>query len=117
MSYPVNPEIFDDNCLQEPIRLGFGRGLKEAGEINDRIVALCADLTDSTQMSYFRDAFPGRFVQVGIAEQNLVTVASGMARAGKIPFASSYTDYSNGRNSEQISTTIALNNHPVKIIG
>lgn len=117
MSYPVNPEIFDDNCLQEPIRLGFGRGLKEAGEINDRIVALCADLTDSTQMSYFRDAFPGRFVQVGIAEQNLVTVASGMARAGKIPFASSYAAFSPGRNWEQIRTTIALNDQPVKIIG
>src|SRR5665811_2269367 len=68
-------------------------------------------------MSLFRDAFPKRFVEVGIAEQNLVTVASGMARAGKIPFCSSYAAFSPGRNWEQIRTTIALNDRPVKIIG
>jgi transketolase len=101
----------------EPIRAGFGRGLVAAGHLDDRVVALCADLTESTQMHLFRDAFPKRFVEVGIAEQNLVTVASGMARAGKIPFTSSYAAFSPGRNWEQIKTTAALNDMPVKIVG
>ena len=113
----LNPELFSENVKQEPIRAGFGRGLKAAGEADERVVALCADLTDSTQMSLFRDAFPERFVEIGVAEQNLVTVASGMARAGKIPFTSSYAAFSPGRNWEQIRTTIALNEMPVKVIG
>lgn len=116
-AYPLNPELYNDDVKREPIRAGFGRGLKAAGDANERIVALCADLTDSTKMSLFRDAHPDRFVQVGIAEQNLVTLASGMARAGKIPFTSSYAAFSPGRNWEQIRTTIALNDQPVKIIG
>lgn len=117
ISYPLHSDIFDKNVLQEPIRAGFGRGLKKAGETNDKIVALCADLTESTQMHVFQQAFPDRFIQIGIAEQNLVAVASGLARAGKIPFASSYAAFSPGRNWEQIKVTIALNNQPVKIIG
>ena len=117
MSYPLNPALFDDDVKQEPIRAGFGRGLKVAGESNEAIVALCADLTESTQMHLFRDAFPKRFIEIGIAEQNLVTVASGLARAGKIPFTSSYAAFSPGRNWEQIRTTAALNNQPVKIVG
>lgn len=101
----------------EPIRKGFGRGLKQAGEADENVVALCADLTESTQMSLFKEAFPLRFVEVGIAEQNLVTTASGMAAMGKIPFCSSYAAFSPGRNWEQIRTTICLNDRPVKIIG
>lgn len=117
MSYPLNPQLFTDDVKLEPIRAGFGRGLKAAGEANESIVALCADLTESTQMHLFRDAFPKRFIEVGIAEQNLVTVASGLARAGKIPFTSSYAAFSPGRNWEQIRTTATLNNQPVKIVG
>mgnify|MGYP000691577532 CR=1 FL=1 len=117
MSYPLNPKLFDDDVTLEPIRAGFGRGLKAAGESNELIVALCADLTESTQMHLFKEAFPKRFIEVGVAEQNLVTVASGMARAGKIPFTSSYAAFSPGRNWEQIRTTIALNDQPVKIVG
>lgn len=109
--------LYNDDVKQEPTRAGFGRGLKLAGERNEAVVALCADLTESTQMHHFRDAFPKRFVEVGVAEQNLVTVASGMARAGKIPFTSSYAAFSPGRNWEQIRTTITLNNQPVKIVG
>jgi len=101
----------------EPIRKGFGRGLKRAGELDERVVAACADLTDSTQMSLFKEAFPERFVEIGVAEQNLVTVGSGLAAIGKIPFVSSYAAFSPGRNWEQIRTTIALNDQPVKIIG
>jgi len=117
MSYQLNPQLFTDDVKLEPIRAGFGRGLKAAGEANENIVALCADLTESTQMHLFRDAFPKRFIEIGIAEQNLVTVASGLARAGKIPFTSSYAAFSPGRNWEQIRTTVALNNQPVKIVG
>lgn len=102
---------------KEPTRKGFGRGLKAAGEQNEQVVALCADLTESTQISLFKEAFPHRFVEVGIAEQNLVTVGAGMAAIGKIPFVSSYAAFSPGRNWEQIRTTACLNEMPVKIVG
>ncbi|HSX18000.1 MAG TPA: transketolase family protein [Candidatus Saccharimonadales bacterium] len=101
----------------EPIRKGYGRGLLEAGKRWENIVAACADLTESTQMNLFAEAFPERFIEVGVAEQNLVTVGSGLAAMGKIPFVSSYAAFSPGRNWEQIRTTIAINNQPVKIIG
>ena len=116
-SYPLADNLFADDVAREPIRAGFGRGLKAAGEANDQIVALCADLTESTQMHHFKEAFPERYVEIGVAEQNLVTVASGMARAGKIPFTSSYAAFSPGRNWEQIRTTICLNEQSVKIVG
>lgn len=105
------------DVAKEPIRKGFGRGLLAAGQKNTQVVAACADLTDSTQMSLFRDAFPDRFVEIGVAEQNLVTVGSGLAAQGKIPFVSSYAAFSPGRNWEQIRTTICLNDMPVKIVG
>src|SRR5919205_916010 len=101
----------------DPIRKGFGRGLLEAGKRWENIVGLCADLTESTQMHLFAEAFPQRFVEVGVAEQNLVTVGSGLAAMGKIPFVSSYAAFSPGRNWEQIRTTIALNDQPVKVVG
>lgn len=115
--YQLDPNIFTDAAKVEPIRAGFGRGLKRAGESDKNVVALCADLTESVQMHLFREAFPKRFIEVGVAEQNLVTVASGLARAGKIPFTASYAAFSPGRNWEQIKTTAALNDQPVKIIG
>lgn len=113
----MNPNILTDSVEVEPIRAGFGRGLKRAGDDDKNVVALCADLTESVQMHLFRDAFPKRFIEVGVAEQNLVTVASGLARAGKVPFTASYAAFSPGRNWEQIKTTAALNDQPVKIIG
>ena len=100
-----------------PNRKGFGEGLKKAGEINDNVWGLCADLTESTQMHIFAEKFPERFVEIGIGEQNLATVASGIAAMGKIPFAASYAAFSPGRNWEQIKTTAALNKQPVKIVG
>lgn len=115
--YALNPNLFSDKEDKDPIRAGFGRGLKALGETNESVVGLCADLTESTQMHLFAEAFPDRFIETGIAEQNLVTVASGLARAGKIPFAASYAAFSPGRNWEQIKTTCAINNQPVKIIG
>lgn len=102
---------------EEPIRKGFGRGLLAAAQADDNVVAACADLTGSTAMDLFAKAFPERFVQVGVAEQNLVTVGAGLAAMGKTPFVSSYAAFSPGRNWEQIRTTICLNDRPVKIIG
>lgn len=115
----MNAKIATDlNDLKyDSLRSGFGKGLLTAGLEDERVVALCADLTDSTKMSLFAKEFPERFVEVGVAEQNLVTVASGMAAMGKIPFTSSYAAFSPGRNWEQIRTTICLNQQPVKIVG
>jgi len=109
--------IAHDKWESAPTRKGFGVGLVKAGDMNEQVVALCADLTDSTQITGFAEKYPERYVQVGIAEQNMATVASGLARMGKIPFAASYAAFSPGRNWEQIKTTIALNDVPVKIVG
>lgn len=100
-----------------PTREGFGLGLKDAAATDARIVGLCADLTESTMMHHFANAYPDRFFQVGVAEQNLVTVSSGMAAEGKVPFCSSYATFSPGRNWEQIRTTICYNDQNVKVIG
>jgi transketolase len=102
---------------QTPTRNGFGEGLVQAAEKDERVVALSADLTESTRMEAFAQKYPKRFVQVGVAEQNLAALASGFAAYGKIPFITSYAVFSPGRNNEQIRTTIALNNVPVKIVG
>lgn len=116
MNMHLIPDILNPE-LKEPTRKGFGIGLLEAGKLNENIVAACADLTESTQMHLFREAYPERFVEIGVAEQNLVTVGSGLAAMGKIPFVSSYAAFSPGRNWEQIRTTICLNERPVKIVG
>jgi transketolase len=109
--------IGSDDVKQEPIRAGFGRGLLAAGQKDDQIVGLCADLVESTRMIEFAEAFPDRFIEIGVAEQNLVTVAAGMAAMGKKPFVSSYAAFCPGRDWEQIRTTICLNDRPVRIIG
>lgn len=101
--------IFDKPDMAST-REGFGKGVVEAGTADLRVVVLTADLAESTQAHHFQKAFPERFIQVGVAEQNLATVASGMANYGKIPFFTSYASFSPGRNWEQIRTTIALNN-------
>lgn len=113
----LNPKIFNPDVEQAPIRKGFGEGLVKAGEIDENVVALCADLTESTQMIFFKEKFPERFVEIGVAEQNLVTVASGMSAMGKIPFCSSYAMFSPGRNWEQVRTTIAYNDRKVVVVG
>jgi transketolase len=88
-----------------------------AGDENPNVVALCADLTESTKIEAFKKKYPDRYIEVGVAEQNMVTVAAGLAAVGKIPFTSSYATFSPGRNWEQIRTTICYNNRPVKIVG
>lgn len=105
------------NLPKEAIRKGFGRGLLAAGKLDPKVVALCADLTESTQISLFKNEFPERFIELGVAEQNLVTVGSGMASQNLIPFVSSYAAFCPGRCWEQIRTTVCLNNQSVKIVG
>jgi len=113
----LNIELFNEDVEKISTRVGFGEGLVIAADQNKNVVGLCADLTESTYMHLFARKYPERFIQVGVAEQNLVTVASGMAKMGKIPFAASYAMFSPGRNWEQIRTTIAYNDVPVKIVG
>lgn len=121
----LSSKIFSDNISgawpsgldRIPTRQGYGEGLVIAGEEDERVVVLCADLTESTRSILFKERFPERFIEVGVAEQLLATAAAGMANYGKIPFISSYAAFSPGRNWEQIRTTIALNDVPVKIAG
>lgn len=100
-----------------PTRDGYGKGLVELGEKDDRVVVLCADLAESTRSHWFREKFSERYIELGVAEQNMATIAAGLANYGKIPFISSYAVFSPGRNNEQIRTTISINNVPVKIAG
>lgn len=109
--------ISNSNSNLKSIRDGFGEGLIEAGKLNKDIVVLTADLGESTRAEGFAEKFPERFFEVGVAEQSLVTVAAGMAMAGKIPFTTTYAVFSPGRTFEQIKVTTAMNNLPVKIVG
>ena len=113
----LQPNLTDSAIETVPTRNGYGEGLLEAGKRNEQVVALCCDLTESTRTHQFAEAFPSRFIQVGIAEQSMASVGSGMAAMGKIPFIASYAMFSPGRNWEQIRTTIAYNNANVKIVG
>lgn len=110
-----------ENIFDKPemaaTRDGFGQGLLELGEKDRRVVVLCADLAESTRTLAFKEKYPGRYIELGVAEQNLATVGSGLANYGKVPFITSYAAFSPGRNNEQIRTTISLNNVPVKIAG
>lgn len=117
MNIPLNPKLFDKDVEQAPIRAGFGEGLLLAGRADERIVAMCCDLTESTKMDAFAKEFPKRFFEMGIMEQSSVSVASGMAAMGKIPFVSSYAMFSPGRSWEQIRTNACYNDQPVKIVG
>ncbi len=101
-----------DNPDKAATREGFGTGVVEAGKADERVVVLTADLIESTNAHLFKQAFPERFIEIGVAEQNLATVASGMAAYGKIPFFTSFATFNPGRNWEQIRTTICINNVP-----
>lgn len=110
--------IFERDKLEmAPTRDGFGNGTVEAGREDENVVVLCADLADSTRASWFKKEFPKRYIEMGVAEQNLATTAAGMANYGKVPYIASYAAFSPGRNLEQIRTTIALNDVPVIVGG
>lgn len=112
------PNVLELAALeQKPTREGYGLGLVQAGDENANVVALCADLTESTRTEAFAKKYPERFVEMGVAEQNLAAVAAGLAAVGKVPYISSYAMFSPGRNWEQIRTTICYNNQHVIIAG
>lgn len=113
----LNQKLFDKDVEQIPTRNGYGEGLVVLGEENPNVVVLSADLTESTRAEAFSKKFPERFIEIGVAEQNLATIAAGLGISGKIPFISSYATFSPGRNYEQIRTTIAYNDSNVKIAG
>jgi len=113
----LSDEIFKDSIEFKGTKEGWGEGLVLAGEADRDVVVLVADTGGSIRSSFFEEKFPDRYIQVGVAEQALATIASGMANYGKIPFIGTYAMFSPGRNWEQIRTTIALNNVPVKIGG
>jgi len=113
----LNENIFSETVEQKAVRDGFGEALLELGETNPNVVVLTADLSESTRVEEFAQKFPERFFEAGVAEQNMVAIAAGLAVSGKIPFASSYSVFSPGKNLETIRTTIACNNANVKIAG
>jgi len=113
----LNPKLFDADVEQKPTRDGYGDGLVLAGDADKNVVALCADLIESTRAEAFAKKYPERFFECGVAEQNMATIAAGLGISGKIPFVASYATFSPGRNWEQIRTTIAYNNSNVKIAG
>lgn len=102
---------------EKDTRSGFGEGLLEAGKENPNVVALCADLSPSVRMDLFQKEFPERFIEVGIAESNMVSIASGMALSGKIPFVGSFAAFSTGRTYDQIRQSVAYSDTNVKIAG
>ncbi len=116
-SAKLNKRVFDENVEEKPIRDGYGDGLCIAGEANPNVVVLCADLKESTRCEAFAARYPERFFEMGVAEQNMATVAAGLGVSGKIPYISSYATFSPGRNWEQIRTTISYNDANVKIAG
>ncbi|MDP3948063.1 MAG: transketolase C-terminal domain-containing protein [bacterium] len=113
----LNPKLFDTDVEQKATRDGYGAGLVAAGDLDPNVVVLCADLTESTRSEAFAKKYLERFFDVGVAEQNLATIAAGLGISGKVPFISSYATFSPGRNWEQIRTTISYNDSNVKIAG
>jgi transketolase len=113
----LNPKIFDSDVEQKPIRDGYGEALMELGEKNPNVVVLTADLAESTRVHKFAEKWPERFIECGVAEQNMAAVAAGLAVSGKISFISSYATFSPGKNWETIRTTIIYNEANVKIAG
>ncbi|MFC1787888.1 transketolase family protein [Patescibacteria group bacterium] len=120
----INKEMFlarslfeNEKLKQLPTRNGYGDGLVEAGKTDKNVMVLCADLTESTRSLAFKAAYPERFVQMGVSEQSMASIAAGMSLVGKVPFISSYAAFSPGRNWEQIKTCIALQDSNVKIAG
>lgn len=113
----ISENAFAKDVEKKSTRDGFGTGTVEAGKANKNVVVLCADLKESTRSEWFEKEFPERYIEVGVAEQGMATVAAGLAAVGKIPFITSYAAFSPGRNYEQIRTTVALNDQPVKVCG
>lgn len=104
-----------ENCEKKATRDGYGDGIIELAVKNKNVVALTADLTESVRLEKFKEKFPERFFQVGIAEQNMVGISAGLALSGKIPFASTFAVFCPGRSYDQLRLSVAYNNANVKI--
>lgn len=117
LTAPFETDAASDAPPPAALRDGFGGAIVAAAERDERVVALCADVTDSVRLTEFKERFPDRYIEMGVAEQNMAAVAAGLAHSGKIPFMVTYAVFSPGRNWEQIRTTIALSDLPVKIVG
>lgn len=113
----LNPKTLSQDIEKAPTRDGFGIGIVEAGEAHEQVVVLCADLSESTRAQKFQEKFPDRFIEMGIQEQNMATVAVGLALNGKIPFVATYAVFSPGRNWDQIRISGCYNEANVKFIG
>jgi transketolase subunit B (EC 2.2.1.1) len=113
----LNPKLFDPDVEQKPTRDGYGEGLVLAGKENPNVVVLCADLSDSTRSAMFQKEFPERFIETGIAEQNMMGLAAGLALAEKIPFVSTYAVFCPGRNWDQLRVSVCYSNANVKLTG
>ena len=113
----LNPKLFDKDVEQKPTRDGFGEGLVTAGKEDPNVVALCADISESTRAAMFQKEFPERFIECGIAEQNMLDVAAGLALSGKVPFVSTYAVFCPGMTWSQIRVSVLQNNANVKITG
>jgi len=116
MNPRLNPKLYTKKVELVATRSGAGQGLLEAGRRNKNVIVLCADLTESTKIHLFAEKFPERFIECGVAEQNMMSLAAGLAREGKIPFVASYAVFSPGRNWDQLRTNVCYNNVPVKIL-
>ena len=113
----LSPKLFRKTITLAPTRDGYGQGLVEVGKQNPNVVVLCCDLTESTRSNLFAEKFPDRFIEVGVAEQNMAGIAAGLALHGKVPFMSSYAVFSPGRNWDQCRVSICYNSANVKIAG
>src|SRR3989344_3389922 len=113
----LNEKLFDTDVETKATRDGYGTGLLKLGEEDENVVALTADLSESTRANLFQEKFPERFFEIGVAEQNMAAIAAGLGVSGKTVFMSSYATFSPGKNWEAIRTTIVYNNSNVKIAG
>ena len=113
----LNHKLFEHDVEQTPTRNGYGEGLVELGETNPGVVVLTGDLKESTRVEAFAKKYPERFIECGVAEQNMMGIAAGLAAAGKIPFISSYAVFSPGRSWDQCRVSVCYSNLNVKIAG
>lgn len=104
----LNPKALAKDVEQVPTRNGYGDGLVELGKEDERVVVLTGDLAESTRAHLFQKAYPKRFFECGVAEQNMMGVAAGLALSGKIPFVSSYAVFVPGRNWDQLLSLIHI---------
>lgn len=113
----LNPHLLSKTVEKIPTRDGYGKGLLELGERRSDVVALTGDLAESTRVHWFQQKFPERFIECGVAEQNMLGVAAGLALSGKIPFVASYAVFVPGRNWDQLRVSVCYGNANVKIAG